>query len=95
MSSTISPETKTGNCQLHKDFVDIPSTKSEKREHLNLRLIMVMVVCQLAVRRRIQGRDTVPYTLAQKGPTIIALVMCIFRSQNHSPSQPETQMTTS
>lgn len=58
---------------------------------------MAIVVCQLAARRRIQGRDTGAYTPAQKGPTIIVLVkFAFFSSQNHiPPSQPETQTTTS
>lgn len=56
---------------------------------------MAIVVCQLAARRRVQGRDTGAYTPAQKGPTIIVLVMGIFRSQNLLPSQPETQTTIS
>lgn len=40
---------------------------------------MAIVECQLAARRRIQGRDTGAYMPAQKGPTIIVLIMCIFR----------------
>ena len=84
---------KTGHCQLHKDFCRYSSKK--KKTCLNHRLITAIEVCQLVARRRIQSTDTGPYMPTQKGPTIIVLVMCIFRSQNQLPSQPEIQTTTS
>lgn len=84
---------KTGHCQLHKDFCQYSLQK--KKTCLNHRLITAIEVCQLAARRRIQCTDTGTYTPAQKGPTIIVLVMCIFRSQNQLPSQPEIQTSTS